>query len=124
MSKHVEPRGDPMNVARAPKRRGTRAGADPVLERVPKKHDAGHPASIAELAYRLYEERGRQEGHQLKDWIEAERRLSDKQESGERRSSPEKNATAALDAPARVAPGESLPASGAGALDHRNGGAR
>ena len=34
---------------------------------------------IAELAHRLYEERGRQEGHHLEDWIEAERRISDKQ---------------------------------------------
>jgi hypothetical protein len=67
---------------------------DPAPERVaekhelknpkPEKHEEKHPSSIAELAYRLYEERGQKEGHQLEDWIEAERRISDKQESGER----------------------------------------
>ena len=30
---------------------------------------------IAELVYRLYEERGRQPGHELGDWLEAERRV-------------------------------------------------
>ena len=30
---------------------------------------------IADLAYRLYEERGRQPGHELEDWLEAERRV-------------------------------------------------
>ena len=30
---------------------------------------------IAELAYRIYEGRGRQPGHELEDWLEAERRV-------------------------------------------------
>ena len=30
---------------------------------------------IAELAYRLYEERGKEPGHELDDWLEAERRI-------------------------------------------------
>ena len=30
---------------------------------------------VAELAYQLYEERGRQPGHELDDWLEAERRV-------------------------------------------------
>ena len=30
---------------------------------------------IAELAYRLYEERGRQPGRELEDWLEAERKI-------------------------------------------------
>ena len=30
---------------------------------------------IAELAYRLYEQRGRQPGRELDDWLEAERRI-------------------------------------------------
>ena len=68
-----------MNVAMIATKRGARSGVDPALDRVPEKHEEGHPSRIAELAYRIYEERGRQEGHQLEDWIEAERRISDKQ---------------------------------------------
>ena len=30
---------------------------------------------IAELAYQLYEQRGRQSGCELEDWLEAERRV-------------------------------------------------
>jgi len=30
---------------------------------------------IAQLAYSLYESRGRQEGHQLEDWLSAEQEL-------------------------------------------------
>ena len=30
---------------------------------------------IAQLAYSLYEARGRQEGHQLEDWLHAEQEL-------------------------------------------------
>lgn len=83
-----------MNVSKTTTKRAPRSGGDPVLDRVPEKHgpkqhepekhEEKHPSSIAELAYRLYEERGRKEGHQLEDWIEAERRISDKQELGEK----------------------------------------
>jgi hypothetical protein len=36
-----------------------------------------HPThdEIAQLAYSLYESRGRQEGHQVEDWLSAERKL-------------------------------------------------
>ena len=30
---------------------------------------------IAQLAYNLYESRGRQDGHQLEDWVRAEQEL-------------------------------------------------
>ena len=30
---------------------------------------------IAELAYQLYEKRGKQPGHEIEDWLEAERRV-------------------------------------------------
>jgi len=30
---------------------------------------------IAQLAYRLYESRGRQEGHHIEDWLRAEQEL-------------------------------------------------
>ena len=30
---------------------------------------------VAELAYVLYEQRGREDGHDLQDWLEAERRI-------------------------------------------------
>ena len=59
-----------MNAAITTTRPGTRSVV-PALER--------HPDSIAELAYRLYEERGRQAGHELEDWAEAERRIADAQ---------------------------------------------
>jgi hypothetical protein len=32
-------------------------------------------ARIVELAYMLYEQRGRQDGHDLEDWLEAERQV-------------------------------------------------
>jgi hypothetical protein len=31
---------------------------------------------VAELAYCFYEERGREEGHQLEDWLRAEQELT------------------------------------------------
>jgi hypothetical protein len=31
---------------------------------------------IAECAYALYEQRGRQDGHDLDDWLDAERRIA------------------------------------------------
>jgi len=31
---------------------------------------------IAQVAYRLYESRGRQEGHQVEDWLRAEQELA------------------------------------------------
>ena len=36
-----------------------------------------HPThdEIAQLAYGLYESRGRQEGHQMEDWLRAEQEL-------------------------------------------------
>jgi Protein of unknown function (DUF2934) len=72
-----------MNVARARRRQGTRSAVDPALDRLAVEDEKDHPSRIAELAYKLYEERGRQQGHQLEDWIEAERRISEMQESGE-----------------------------------------
>ena len=32
-------------------------------------------ARIAERAYALYEQRGREEGHDLEDWLQAEREI-------------------------------------------------
>jgi hypothetical protein len=34
-----------------------------------------HQGRVAERAYELYEQRGRQEGHSLEDWLNAERQL-------------------------------------------------
>lgn len=36
---------------------------------------------IAELAYSLYERRGKEPGHELDDWLEAERRILGKRKS-------------------------------------------
>ena len=34
-----------------------------------------HQGRVAQRAYELYEQRGRQEGHSLEDWLAAERQL-------------------------------------------------
>jgi hypothetical protein len=34
------------------------------------------PTKIASLAYGLYEQRGREDGHDLEDWFEAEQRIA------------------------------------------------
>ncbi len=39
---------------------------------------------IAEIAYRLYEERGKEPGHELEDWLEAERIILGKRRKKER----------------------------------------
>ncbi len=50
--------GDPVTILPA------RAGAEPI--------DEQEESQIRELAYRLYEERGRVDGYAEKDWFEAE----------------------------------------------------
>ena len=49
---------------------------------------------VAELVHSLYGERGRNEGHRLEDWIEAERRISGKQLRARRSTSEKKRAAA------------------------------
>jgi hypothetical protein len=39
---------------------------------------AGDPDSIARRAYQRYEDRGREHGRDLEDWIEAERELANR----------------------------------------------
>ena len=39
------------------------------------QHAEAHQAHIAERAYELYEQRGRQEGRALEDWLNAESQL-------------------------------------------------
>ena len=39
---------------------------------------------IAEYAYHLYEQRGCEPGHEMDDWLEAERRLASRSESCDR----------------------------------------
>jgi DUF2934 family protein len=41
----------------------------------PDKHSQGVHARISEQAYALYEEHGREDGHALEDWLEAERQV-------------------------------------------------
>jgi hypothetical protein len=78
-----------MSGAKVTTKRGARSDVDPAPARVPEKSEEQHPSSVAELAYGLYEERGRQEGHQLEDWIEAERRISNRQgQAGESTTEP------------------------------------
>jgi len=42
---------------------------------LPNGHSQDLHARIAELAYALYEAHGREEGHALEDWLEAERQV-------------------------------------------------
>ncbi|MFN8179023.1 MAG: DUF2934 domain-containing protein [bacterium] len=65
-----------MSVASTTKPRGTRSEVEPTSDRAPEKREEENATSVAELAYRIYEERGRQEGHDLEDWLEAERRIA------------------------------------------------
>lgn len=37
---------------------------------------------VAELAYALYEQRGRKDGHDLEDWLNAEQRIKEQGRSG------------------------------------------
>lgn len=41
----------------------------------PDEHSQDFHASISERAYALYEEHGRENGHALEDWLEAERQV-------------------------------------------------
>jgi hypothetical protein len=41
----------------------------------PDKHSQVVHARISEQAYALYEEHGREDGHALEDWLEAERQV-------------------------------------------------
>jgi Protein of unknown function (DUF2934) len=65
-----------MNAARTLTRQGTRSGPPAAPARVAEKSEVTHTSEIAKLAYRLYEDRGRRQGHDLEDWVEAERQLS------------------------------------------------
>lgn len=64
-------------------------------EIVPTSIPAPSPLfGIAELAHRLHQERGGQEGNQLEDWIEAERRISHDHARARKSASQKKNAAA------------------------------
>ena len=41
----------------------------------PNEHSQDLHARISEQAYALYEEHGREDGHALEDWLEAEQRV-------------------------------------------------
>ena len=88
-----------MSVASTTKPRGTRSEVEPTSDRAPEKHEAEHASSVAELAYRIYEERGRQEGHDLEDWLEAERRIAASRGPARKLTS-EKSAAAGLESSA------------------------
>jgi Protein of unknown function (DUF2934) len=48
-------------------------------QRGPSDHEGMNmQEEIRQRAYELYEERGRHDGHQLEDWIQAEQELRDK----------------------------------------------
>jgi hypothetical protein len=49
--------------------------------RRPVRRAQGDRAEVAALAYTLYEQRGRADGRDLEDWLEAERQLREDEES-------------------------------------------
>jgi hypothetical protein len=65
-----------MQMVKTPKKRGAAPGATTALDLAPEKPKE-RGAKVAEMAFQLYEERGRLPGYQLEDWLEAERRVSD-----------------------------------------------
>ena len=72
-----------MNPSRTtPERSAAGSNAKPGSEKTSQKAQAARGAAadegrIAQRAYELYEQRGRQEGMALEDWLEAERQLAD-----------------------------------------------
>jgi hypothetical protein len=71
-----------MQMVKTQKKRGAAPGAIVAPVRAPEEHKE-REAKVAEMAFRLYEERGRLPGYQLEDWLEAERRVSDNRIPGE-----------------------------------------
>ena len=68
--------------------------------------EAGHHVSgdvyvrVAEVAYSLYEQRGREDGHDVEDWIQAEQTVL---------ASGNHSATGAVDKPAKAAKSKRAP---------------
>ena len=54
----------------------TRKRAKPVGETAVPPAGNGHGLTVAEVAYGLFIARGHAHGHDVEDWLEAERRLS------------------------------------------------
>jgi len=67
--------------------------------------------SIAELAYRLWTERGRPHGSEEEDWLEAERQLAARQESEHERGVRDSDIDTSLEAtfPASDPPASHIP---------------
>ena len=53
----------------------TRTARTTTLPHAPRSADTIQREDVAYLAYLLFEQRGRVHGHDLEDWLEAERRL-------------------------------------------------
>ena len=102
-----------MSVTSTTKRQETRSGSDGTPDRAPEKHEQKRALTVAELAYQIYEEHGRREGHDVEDWLEAERRLSnggssarrpasERSATSERATTPAKEAVRTAGRPAKV----------------------
>lgn len=50
--------------------------ATPAKPAATPRCDGAHPDRIAQRAYELYEQRGRQDGWAVEDWLQAERQLA------------------------------------------------
>jgi hypothetical protein len=52
---------------------------EPVAEPIKResRNDRATPDRVAARAYRRYEERGREDGYDVQDWLDAERELND-----------------------------------------------
>jgi len=49
---------------------------------IPPRHDTPEDQEIRIRAYELYEQRGRENGHDVDDWLQAEAELSTQQRKG------------------------------------------
>jgi len=56
-----------------------------------QQHDEQFYASVAQKAYELFEGRGRAHGHDVDDWLEAERLVMEEPRQGSGRTAPERN---------------------------------
>lgn len=85
MAKNKSTRGH-ASLTNSPVAPGPSTTSEEVLATADDRSDAYAPTSdeIAQAAYRRYESRGRVEGQDFDDWIEAERELRARSRSSER----------------------------------------
>ena len=64
-----------MDSSRNRKSEQVRGGEPPEFEASQNDNSRNDAELVAQRAYQRYEERGREDGHDMEDWLEAEREL-------------------------------------------------